>query len=184
MGGAWDILLWGIGGAGGTTDILFSLLASVGLIVRAPNPEAWLGMTDILLLLDPGVVVRPGVPLRRLEGFGTWEDVGRLRSGLLEGVNRSLELWLLPPINDLARIALGDLFSPAFSAFLLVRRKDKPLLLSVLDFRPPTLGRLLTFSVFVSGGTKVPGPMDFLGAFGAPVELAFGLLNALGGNWL
>ena len=48
----------GIGGGFGIMDILFSLRASVGLIVRAPKPVAWAvpGIIEILLL-DEGVVV-------------------------------------------------------------------------------------------------------------------------------
>lgn len=81
----------GRGGAGGTIDIRFIRLASVGLMVRAPRPDAWFGMTDIRLLV-PGVVVRPGAPLRRFGVVGsTYDEVGRLVSGL-ESVNKSLEL--------------------------------------------------------------------------------------------
>ena len=49
----------GIGGGLGNIDILLSLRASVGLIVRAANPVAWapFGMIDSRLL-DDGVVVR------------------------------------------------------------------------------------------------------------------------------
>lgn len=88
-------------------------------------------------------------------------------------------------MNDFARTVLGDFDSRAFSPFLVARRSDKPFLLSVLDFRPPTLGRRLTFSAaLVSGGTKVPGPTDFRGALGPAGVFEFGLLNAFGGNWL
>ena len=47
-----------MGGGFGIMDILFSLRASVGLIVRAAKPVAWalLGITDTRLL-DEGVVV-------------------------------------------------------------------------------------------------------------------------------
>lgn len=49
----------GMGGAPGIIDILFSLRASVGLIVRAASPVACalLGRIDILFP-DDGVVVR------------------------------------------------------------------------------------------------------------------------------
>lgn len=59
----------GIGGGLGIIDILFSLRASVGLIVRAAKPVAWalFGRIDCLLFED-GVVVRCtfGLP-------GEWE---------------------------------------------------------------------------------------------------------------
>ncbi len=47
----------GSGGGFGIMDILFSLRASVGLIVRAPRPVACAlpGMIETLLLLDEGV---------------------------------------------------------------------------------------------------------------------------------
>ena len=47
-----------MGGAGGTIDIRFSRLASVGLIVRAPRPVACnaCGATDIRLDDEDGVV--------------------------------------------------------------------------------------------------------------------------------
>lgn len=49
--------VYGIGGGLGIMDILFSLRASVGLIVRAPRPVACAlpGMIETLLLLDDGV---------------------------------------------------------------------------------------------------------------------------------
>ncbi len=55
----------GIGGAFCMIDSLFSLRASVGLIVRAPSPVACAGMTDRRLAAADGVLVllsaeRPG----------------------------------------------------------------------------------------------------------------------------
>lgn len=62
----------GIGGACGIIDNRFSLRASVGLIVLAPSPVAWCGITDILLLVEEeGVPVRaqdfPGVLVALVE---------------------------------------------------------------------------------------------------------------------
>ena len=77
-------------------------------------------------------------------------------------------------------MVLGLCFSSlSLSRFLPMSRNDKPDLFSLLDFLPPILGRLFVFSVFsCSGATKVPGPIDFLGAL-LPL-----LLKAFGGNWL
>ena len=44
----------GKGGGFGIRDKRFILRASVGLIVLAPNPDAWPGICDILLF-EPGV---------------------------------------------------------------------------------------------------------------------------------
>jgi hypothetical protein len=135
-------------------------------------------MTDILRLLAPGVVVLPGVPVR-LGVFGTWDEVGRAGSGVREGVRRSLVVRLLGTRKDFALIVLGLCFASSLLSFLRpMSLSDKADLLSALDFRPPTLGRLLTFSgLSCSGATNVPGPIDFLGALGP-----FVLLKALGGN--
>jgi hypothetical protein len=78
----------GIGGGLCIIDNLFSLRASVGLIVRAPRPVACAlpGMMDILLfdegVFDPGNAARPGdraVPIGEL----------RVGSGVLIGVKNS-----------------------------------------------------------------------------------------------
>ncbi len=55
------------------------------------------------------------------------------------------------------------------------------LLLSALDFLPPILGRRFISASSSSGGRKVPGPTDFLGAFAGG---ALALLKAFGGKWL
>lgn len=54
--------VWGIGAGLGMIDILFILLASVGLIVRAPKPVACGAIVDIRLL-DNGVFVLGPVDL-------------------------------------------------------------------------------------------------------------------------
>lgn len=82
--------------------------------------------------------------------------------------------------KDFAFAVLGDLtLSTLLSFFLLINRNEIPDLLSVLDFLLPTLGLRFTASVlsWVSGGTNVPGPIDFLGAFAGL------LLKEFGGNW-
>ena len=124
------------------------------------------------------MVLRPGVAL--LFGVcGLCEDIGRLRSGVLEGVRRSLELWLLGARNDFVFCVLRDLVSSLLPSFFrLISRNDRPDLLSALNFLLPALGLLFTVMVgsWASGGTNVPGSIDFLGAFA-------GLLwNEFGGN--
>lgn len=68
--------VYGIGG--GIVERRFSRLASVGLIVRAPNPEAWCGMTDTLFDED-GVLVPgpdfPGVLAAVVEDDREWSGV-------------------------------------------------------------------------------------------------------------
>lgn len=46
----------GKGGACGIIESRFNLRASVGLIVLAPSPVAWCGMTDMRLFADEEVV--------------------------------------------------------------------------------------------------------------------------------
>src|SRR5271170_5651372 len=120
-------------------------------MVRAPSPLACGGMTDILRLpMDtvPGVPVLPGVPL--LAGrFGvrdTFVEEERKRSGVLEGVKRSLG-WDLGSRCDGALTVLGDAVARmSFDAGgfdpRLARRTDRTLSfsLSALDFLPVMLG--------------------------------------------
>lgn len=53
-----------------------------------------------------------------------------------------------------------------------------PVLPSLLDFEPLTLGRRLISISLPSGGRNVPGPTDFRGAFTGGLLL----LKALGGK--
>lgn len=103
VGGACEILLLGTGGAFGNIDIRFILLASVGLIVLAPKPVAWPGMTDLLLsplAVAPGVTLFPGV---------VCADVCFGGSGVLDGVSKSLEACLLGTTMDFTLAVLDSL---------------------------------------------------------------------------
>ena len=168
-------------------DILRIRRASVGLIVLAPNPFACAGITDILRLLlafAPGVPGCPGVPLRPkrlgLEGLPVEEVHGA--SGVLDGVNSSFEMFVPGSSIDFAFRALGDgigFESSLRSSFPSMRIDIVSFCFSILAFLVPTLGLRcgLEFSA-ASGGRKVPGPTDFLGALIGP------LLKELGGKWL
>ena len=63
-------------------DKRFKRLASVGLIVRAPKPEAWCGITEILLV-EEGVFV-PGPDFVGVRVAFVDEDL--VWSGVREGV--------------------------------------------------------------------------------------------------
>ena len=104
-------------------------------------------MTEILLLfaLAPGVVLRPGVPVPLFGVCGLCEDMGLLGSGVLDGVKRSLELWLFGARNDFVFCAFNDLVSSLLPSFFrLISRNDSPDLLSALAFLLPALGLLFT----------------------------------------
>lgn len=89
------------------TDMRFMRLASVGLMVRAPKPVTWPGMTDIRF--DPaGVVVRPGVPLLFPGVVWPTIDSAFCGSGVREGVNKSLEECRLGSRIDFVLSARGD----------------------------------------------------------------------------
>lgn len=155
-------------------------------MVLAPNPVAM----DCLRPFPPGVVVRPGVPLLL---FGVvWRTVEVIRgpSGVFDGVRRSLEERFVGANPGLALIVLGDL--DPFRLLPPLRSKTpidiiEPLL-SALDFRPLVFIPLyMSLASETSRGRKVPGPMDFLGAFVVVVVVVVGagggaLLNAFGGN--
>lgn len=148
------------------TDIRFILLASVGLIVRAPRPVA----IDIRLF-PPGVVVLPGVPAL-LPGVDCPDIASAFcGSGVLEGVSRLEEDVLLTRTDFVLRVR-GD-FDPSLPLEFLLPLTDE-----LLDFLPPILGLLFTSTSPISGGRKVPGPTDFLGAFGGGLLL----LKAFGGK--
>jgi hypothetical protein len=142
-------------------------------------------MTDIRRLLSgfaPGVVVLPGVPLLLLGVVGAEASTDLEGSGVLEGVSRSFEFCLLGASDALdLTVPAGLLSSAPLSSPIRLASDFAPKLfvLSALAFRVAALGRLRTFGFSdASGGMKVPGPTDFLGAFGAgPV-----LLNELGGK--
>ena len=138
-------------------------------MVRAPSPVAIPGMTDILLLetLDEGVTV-PGVPLLLLVLPGPRDG-----SGVLDGVKKAFSESRLAPCPDFPRkffpcpitpdSSLPPASTPRFATPIF-----KPVMsfCSLLAFRTPTLGRLPgdLFSEG-SGSMKVPGPIDFRGAF-------------------
>lgn len=65
-GSVWVGGVFGIGGALGAIDILFARRASVGLIVRAPSPVAWGGITEARLEAEEGVTAAPEVFLTGL----------------------------------------------------------------------------------------------------------------------
>lgn len=68
-------------------DKRFNRLASVGLMVRAPNPEAW-GIVDIRRL-DPGAGIAD--LWRRLGDFSTVaNELGRACSGVRVGLSGAL----------------------------------------------------------------------------------------------
>lgn len=88
-GDAGVVLCESMGGGGGVrmVDKRFNRLASVGLIVRAPNPEAW-GIVDIRRLV-------PGAGMadlwRRLGDFSTVaNELGRACSGVRVGLSGAL----------------------------------------------------------------------------------------------
>lgn len=176
-------------------DIRFMRRASVGLMVRAPSPVATFGIADCLLFPAPedGDVVLPGVPLLLLVLPCPRDALSEDRcegSGVLDGVRK------LFPESHFE-------FDMAFDAELLVFAKNPgsspPLLskapfavvsdcmlisfCSLLDLRAPTLGRLRE-DLFSdpSGSMKVPGPIDFRGAFVFVLE--FALMKEFGGKWL
>lgn len=85
------------------------------------------------------------MPLLLLGVCGLCEDIGRLGSGVLDGVKRSLELWLFGARKDFVFCALSDLVSSLLPSFLrLISRNDSPDLFSALDFLLPALGLLFT----------------------------------------
>ena len=171
-------------------DIRLSLRASVGLIVRAPSPVACAGMTEIRRFVPPGLTVLPGVVLPAgcrlgvlaLDGEPLW-----FWSGVRDGVSRSLEARL-GVSSDLILPGRGDAVvleaSPPLASLLrLASLTERAFWLSALDFLlPPEVGltRGRSFSDN-SGAMKVPGPIDFLGAWTFPVLV---LLKAFGGKWL
>ena len=76
-GSVWVGGVCGIGGAGGAIDIRFIRRASVGLIVRAPSPVAWCGITEARFEDEEGVVAKPagfftGVPTALVEDDRVW----------------------------------------------------------------------------------------------------------------
>jgi len=89
-GDAGVVLCESTGGGGGGVRIVdkrFNRLASVGLMVRAPNPEAW-GIVDIRRLV-------PGAGMadlwRRLGDFSTVaNELGRACSGVRVGLSGAL----------------------------------------------------------------------------------------------
>ena len=166
-------------------DILFNRRASVGLMVLAPNPVAM----DCLRPFPPGVVVRPGVPLLLFGVVWITVEVFRGPSGVFDGVRRSLEERFMGASPGRALIVLGDLDPFRLLPPLLSKTPIDIIepLLSALDFRPLVYVPLyMSLASETSGGRKVPGPIDFLGAFAvvAAVVGAGGgaLLNAFGGN--
>lgn len=89
-GDAGVVLCESTGGGGGEVrmvDKRFNRLASVGLMVRAPNPEAW-GIVDIRRL-DPGAGMAD--LWRRLGDFSTvTKELGRACSGVRVGLSGAL----------------------------------------------------------------------------------------------
>ena len=85
------------------------------------------------------------MPLLLFGVCGLCEDIGRFGSGVLDGVSRSLELWLFGARKDFAFCALSELVSSLLPSFFrLISRNDSPDLLSAVDFRLPPLGLLFT----------------------------------------
>src|SRR2546423_664476 len=159
--------------------------ASVGLMVRAPRPVAIGGITDILLFwaLDEGVAVVPAVPLLLLVLPGP-----RDRSGALDGVKNAFSLSCFEPCPEsnaglfaFPVTLVSSLPSASIPRLAIPMLKLAMSFCSLLDLRTPTLGRLRgdLFSEG-SGSTKVPGPIDFRGAF----VLVFALPYELGGKRL
>lgn len=154
----------GIGGAGGAIDIRFIRRASVGLMVRAPNPVACGGMTDARFEDEEGVAAGP-------EGFFTG-----VRTALVDDERE----WSRAPVavkkepggsrglgwNDLAlrlRTADGTLVS---ESWVLGRRKAVfACVVSVLNLRALRLARLA--EAFV--GAKAPELIDLR----EPLEAVF-----------
>ena len=143
-------------------------------------------MTDIrrfLSALAPGVVVLPGVQLLLVGVCCGAVDVDLDGSGVLEGVSKSFEFCRFGARAALD-LTLPEVFvssAPLSSARLVNCLDAWPLVPSALAFLPLALGLRLTVDLSdASGAANVPGPTDFLGAFGAVLVL----LNEFGGKWL
>jgi hypothetical protein len=142
---------------------------------------------DIRRFVPPGVTVRPGVVLPPGVRFGVLAPEGeRLWSGVRDGVSRSFTTRL-GVSSELTLFTRGDAVvfadSPPLLSPRLASRIESAFWLSALDFLPPPVLGLRFGTAFSaeSGAIKVPGPMDFLGAWAFTV---IPLLKAFGGKWL
>lgn len=147
-------------------DKRFILLVSVGLIVRAPRPEAWLpGIMDILLLLlEEGVPAFPpacgdlGARVEKRLCSGVSVDAPSKLAWLVRGGGRT----------DLALVALeaGKLRVESEPA------TEAPSIDRLDEFREPPLSpkrlarRACAFRVATSESVTTPGPIDFRGGLG------------------
>lgn len=149
-----------------------ALLASVGLIVLAPSPVAWLppGMTDIRLFDDP----EPGaLPLARLGDLPA-KDSDLLWSGVIDCTVRFAWVCRAGGWRDLA-FAAREVVRPR--AELSLKFPPEPVLIradisgicarpwvaeDVLDVK---LGRRLGSALEPKSVSMMPGPIDLRGAF-------------------
>jgi hypothetical protein len=145
-GSVWVGGVCGIGGAGGAIDIRFIRRASVGLMVRAPSPVAWGGITEARFEDEEGVVAAApagfliGVLTALVEDDRVWSTApDAVKNG--PGGSRGLG-W-----NDFAfrfRTDEGTLVSSRLASGSRGRRKllDSVRVVSVLILRALRLARL------------------------------------------
>jgi hypothetical protein len=173
-------------GAFGFIDNLFSLRASVGLIVLAPRPEMWCAVDWRLLEEEEGVCARWAGDL---PGDRVWPRGIDAESGVECAAVKCPESCLEGGCSDLAlalRVAFGSLGTPVVAVVVfggtklaesvsrrLPRFKDGVRPIGSCEVSPGSLD--IPSELFVG---SIPGPTLFLGGRAA------GFCGAGAGNWL